>query len=44
MRPTIGLLDSASVQDERILNERRQHRDRPFDVQRIASSTLDDLE
>jgi len=30
----------ASAQDERILNERRRHRDRPFDVQPITSATV----
>ncbi len=34
----------ASAQDERILNERRRHRDRPFDIQSIADATLDDLD
>lgn len=34
----------ASAQDERILNERRRHRDRPFDIQPIAEATLDDLD
>lgn len=34
----------ASAQDERILNERRRHRDRPFDVQPVADATLDDLD
>jgi len=34
----------ASAQDERILNERRRHRDRPFDVQPVPSATLDDLD
>ena len=34
----------ASVQDERILNERRRHRDRPLDVQQVPSATLDDLD
>ena len=34
----------ASAQDERILNEKRRHRDRPFDVQPISSATLDDLD
>lgn len=34
----------ASAQDERILNERRRHRDRPFDVQPMADATLDDLD
>lgn len=30
----------ATAQDERILNERRRHRDRPFDVQPITSATV----
>jgi ATP-dependent DNA helicase RecG len=34
----------ASAQDERILNERRRHRDRPFDVQPVADVTLDELD
>lgn len=34
----------ASAQDERILNERRRHRDRPFDVQPVADASLDDLD
>ncbi len=34
----------ASAQDERVLNERRRHRDRPFDVQPVAEATLDDLD
>ena len=34
----------ASAQDERILNEKRRHRDRPFDVQPMISATLDDLD
>lgn len=34
----------ASAQDERILNERRRYRDRPFDVQPMPSATLDDLD
>jgi ATP-dependent DNA helicase RecG len=33
----------ASAQDERILNEKRRHRDRPFDVQAVPSATLTDL-
>ncbi|MCI0622048.1 MAG: putative DNA binding domain-containing protein [Acidobacteria bacterium] len=33
----------ASVQDERILSEKRRHRDRPFDVQPVSHSTLEDL-
>src|SRR5437763_3089110 len=32
----------ASAQDERILNEKRRHRDRPFDVQPVRTATLDD--
>jgi ATP-dependent DNA helicase RecG len=34
----------ASAQDERILNEKRQHRDQPFDVQPAPSATLADLD
>ena len=34
----------ASAQDERILNERRRHRDRPFDVQPVAGATLDEMD
>ncbi|HEY0781212.1 MAG TPA: ATP-binding protein [Thermoanaerobaculia bacterium] len=34
----------ASAQDERILNEKRRHRDRPFDVQPVLSSELTDLD
>ncbi|MGH9840744.1 MAG: ATP-binding protein [Blastocatellia bacterium] len=34
----------ASAQDERILNEKRRHRDRPFDVQPATSATLADLD
>ncbi len=34
----------ASAQDERILNERRRHRDRPFDVQPVADAMLDELD
>lgn len=34
----------ASAQDERILNERRRHRDRPFDVQPVVDATLDELD
>jgi ATP-dependent DNA helicase RecG len=34
----------ASAQDERILNEKRRHKDRPFDVQPIMSARLDDLD
>jgi ATP-dependent DNA helicase RecG len=34
----------ASAQDERILNEKRRHRDRPFDIQPLPSATLADLD
>lgn len=34
----------ASAQDERILNEKRRFRDRPFDAQPIYSATLADLD
>ena len=34
----------ASPQDERILNEQRRHRDRPFDIQPVAGATLEDLD
>lgn len=34
----------ASAQDERILNERRRYRDRPFDVQPIREAALDELD
>lgn len=34
----------ATAQDERILNERRRHRDRPFDVQPVSGATLEDLD
>ncbi len=33
----------ATAQDERILNERRRHGDRPFDLQPIPSARLSDL-
>ncbi len=33
----------ATVQDERILNEKRRHRDLPFDIQPVPSSTGRDL-
>lgn len=33
----------ASPQDERILNERRRHRDLPFDLQTVSFATLEDL-
>ena len=35
---------TASAQDERILNEKRRHRDRPFDVQPMMSTTIHDLD
>lgn len=34
----------ASAQDERILNEKRRHHDRPFDMQPMRAGTLDDLD
>lgn len=34
----------ASAQDERILNERRRHGDRPFDVRGVPSSVTSDLD
>lgn len=34
----------ASAQDERILNERRRYRDRPFDIQPVHGARLDDLD
>ncbi|HTQ78537.1 MAG TPA: ATP-binding protein [Thermoanaerobaculia bacterium] len=34
----------ASAQDERRLNEKRRHRDRPFDIQPVPSSVLADLD
>ena len=34
----------ASAQDERILNEKRRHRDLPFDVHDVPSSSLSDLQ
>lgn len=34
----------ATAQDERILNEKRRHGDRPFDIQRVPSSALKDLQ
>ena len=35
---------TATAQDERILNEKRRHRDRPFDVQPVHSAGLRDLD
>jgi ATP-dependent DNA helicase RecG len=34
----------ASAQDERILNERRRYRDRPFDVRPVQGAALEDLD
>lgn len=34
----------ATAQDERVLNERRRHRDAPYDVHPLADATLDDLD
>jgi ATP-dependent DNA helicase RecG len=34
----------ATMLDERILNERRRHRDRPFDVSPVGSASLGDLD
>lgn len=34
----------AMAQDERILNERRRHHDRPFDVQPLRDAELEDLD
>lgn len=34
----------ASAQDERILNEKRRHGDRPFDLRPVPSSALSDLD
>jgi ATP-dependent DNA helicase RecG len=34
----------ATAQDERILNERRRHRDRPFDVQPVQESSTNELD
>ena len=34
----------ATAQDERILNERRRHRDRPFDIQPVHGAAFDDLD
>lgn len=33
----------ATAQDERMLNEKRRHRDRPFDIQPISDTGLSDL-
>jgi ATP-dependent DNA helicase RecG len=34
----------ASAQDERILNERRRHGDRPYDIQPVRDATLEELD
>ncbi|TDR36322.1 ATP-dependent DNA helicase RecG [Tahibacter aquaticus] len=34
----------ATAQDERILNERRRHRDRPYDVQPVLDAGVDELD
>jgi ATP-dependent DNA helicase RecG len=34
---------TSTVQDERILNEKRRHRDLPFDIQPFPSATLQDI-
>lgn len=34
----------ATAQDERILNERRRYRDRPFDVQPVVDATLEEID
>ncbi len=34
----------ASAQDERILNEKRRHRDKPYDVHPLWSASIDDLD
>lgn len=34
----------ASAQDERVLNERRRYRDKPFDVRPLRGATLQDLD
>lgn len=34
----------ASAQDERLLNEKRRYRDRPYDIQPVASSSMQDLD
>ncbi|MET0395465.1 MAG: ATP-binding protein [Longimicrobiaceae bacterium] len=36
--------DIATAQDERILNEKRRARDKPFDVQSMPSATITDLD
>ncbi len=34
----------ATAQDERILNEKRRFRDKPFDIQPVASARIDDID
>lgn len=34
----------ATAQDERVLNERRRHGDRPFDIRRVVGASLADLD
>ncbi len=34
----------ATVQDERILNEKRRHRDRPFDLNQLPSAAIADID
>lgn len=34
----------ASAQDERILNEKRRHRDKPFDIQPVMFAAIEDLD
>ncbi len=36
--------DIATAQDERVLNERRRHRDAPFDAQPVPSASVADLD
>jgi ATP-dependent DNA helicase RecG len=38
------LADLGSAQDERILNEKRRHGDRPFDIRPVSSASLADLD
>lgn len=34
----------ATAQDERVLNEKRRHKDRPFDIQPVRSASIGDLD
>jgi ATP-dependent DNA helicase RecG len=36
--------DVANAQDERVLNERRRHRDQPFDLQPLSFATVEDFD